>query len=144
MDEGEYVLVSYEDGTSLATTSPFAIAAEIRRMVGEIYTAKPTASGKLQILTKTSDQTETLLKQSLFLEKRASFTFDDKKNSVEAYAYAPSLQDVPEDQPIQKLKSQGCSAPFAAAPGMGSPTPEYGFVSGVGCSLLNYKRASSP
>ena len=72
MDE-QYVLISYEDGATLAYTSPFKIAAELRRLVGEVVAAKPTAAGKLLVTTRSNKQTEELLKQSLFLERSLQF-----------------------------------------------------------------------
>ena len=54
---------TYQDRTSFSTANPFKIAAEIRRLVGEIEAAPPTASGKLINKTNDKHQAEVLLKQ---------------------------------------------------------------------------------
>lgn len=103
----QFVLIAFEDEATFAHTSPFKIAAELRRLVGEVAAAKPTAAGKLLITTRNSKQTEELLKQSSFLGKGADFSFPDHKNSTEAYVYAPSLLEVSEEELLEELKTQG-------------------------------------
>ena len=103
----EFVTIEYEDGTSLETTNPFKIATELRRMVGDVEEVRPTASGKLVVKIKSQAQTELLLQQDHFLGKRAVCSFPDRINSVEAVAFAPSLSEVPEEEMLLELKSQG-------------------------------------
>ena len=82
------VELSLQDGTSLATTNPFKIAAELRRLVGEVGAARPNVNGNLTIKTKDPKQTGTLLQQDLLLERPAIFNCPDRLNSVEAYAFS--------------------------------------------------------
>ena len=81
MAESHFILVEYEDGDSFATTSPFEIAAAIRHLVGEVEAAKPTTAGKLLIKTKNQDRADILLKQDLFLEKKADFSYHKTSSS---------------------------------------------------------------
>ena len=61
MAESQFVLLTSQDGEDFRTTNPFTIAEEIRRLVGDVYQAKPTGSGKLLIQTKTQQQADVLL-----------------------------------------------------------------------------------
>ena len=103
----KFVTIEYEDGTSLETTNPFNIATELRRMVGDVDEARPTASGKLVVKTKSRAQTELLLQQDQFLGRRAVCSFPDRINSVEAVAFAPSLRKVPEEEMLLESQGQG-------------------------------------
>ena len=103
--EGQRVVLALTDGTSLLLTSPFKIADEIRRLIGDVKSATPTADGKLIITTISETQTRTLLTQDTFLGRRASFVAPGR--SVEGYAYAPSLSGVPDAELLTKLEDQG-------------------------------------
>ena len=105
MAEDRRVVLSLMDGSSLATTNPFQIADELRRLVGEVVSATPNAAGKLTIVAANEEQVETLLKQDHFLKKRVSLTAPGR--SVEAYAYAPSLTEVSDQELLSNLEAQG-------------------------------------
>ena len=107
MEETGRVLLSFANGEDFLTTNPFRVAAEIRRLVGEVKAAKPDSKGNLVITTFNRKQAVTLLQQDHFLDKRASFDCPERLNSVEAYAYAPTLTDVSNDEIIAELRDQG-------------------------------------
>ena len=123
MGESGRVLITFANGESFETTNPFTIAAEIRRLVGEVEAAKPDAKGSLIITTKNSKQTETLLQQKRFLEKEAIIDCPIRLNSVEAYVYAPSLLEVDEQELITELREQGIIAAYRLRPTRGKPNP---------------------
>ena len=123
MDDPQYVVLSFGDGSRLTTTNPFTIADELRRLIGEVESAKPTSSGNLLIKTKTRQQALTLMGQDRFLDKPATFEHPDRLNSVEAYAYAPSLTEVTEDQLLEELKAQGVIGVTRLRPRSGTINP---------------------
>ena len=123
MDEGARVTVSYANGDTFTNTSPFLIAAEIRRLVGEVEAARPNAKGNLQITTRNRQQTEALLHLTEFLNKEAEFDCPIRLNSVEAYVYAPSLTDVTEEDIITELRDQGVIGVYRLRPSRGKTNP---------------------
>ena len=122
-DSCQYVVLSFADGTSLANTNPFSIAAELRRLVGDVEAAKPTSTGHLRIKTKTKNQALKLLAQDRFMDRPASFDYPDILNSVEAFAYAPSLTEVTEDELLRELKTQGVIGITRLRPKSGKANP---------------------
>ena len=99
------VILKYRDGTSLLTANPFKIADEIRRLVGDIEEAKPSAAGALVIQAASEAQVEDFLKITEFLGRSASF--EAPGSMIEAYAYAPSLTGVEDEELLTNLREQG-------------------------------------
>ena len=96
MDDNQdpyYVIVSFKDEATFTEVSPLKIAAELRRTVGAVISAKATASGALLIKTCSKEQAEDLLRLDSFLHKEVAVNWPDKLNTTEAFAYAPSLTD---------------------------------------------------
>ena len=114
MDSDLRVVLSFMDGSSLATTSPFRIADELRRLAGDVDSACPTAAGKLSIIAANQEQLETLIKLDSFLDRAASFTAPGR--SVDAYIYAPSLSEVPDEELLTHLRGQGVTGVFRIRP----------------------------
>ena len=107
MDEGGRILLSLTNGKDFKIANTFRIAAEIRRLVGEVEAARPDAKGNLVITTKNQQQTEILLQQDRFLDQEAYFDCPQHLNTVEAYVYAPVLTEVPDEEIIAELRDQG-------------------------------------
>ena len=120
---GERVTVSFINGESFETVNPFRVADEIRRLVGEVDSAKPDPKGNLVITTCNKIQTEILLSQHKFLGKEALLDCPVRLNSVEAYAHAPTLADVPDDEIIAELRDQGVVGVQRLRPKNGKPNP---------------------
>ena len=106
MTEGERVLLTYANGEVFTYVNPFKIADEIRRLVGEVESARPDRRGNLIITTFARQQTEILLQQDHFLNQKTTFDSPRELNSTEAHAFAPTLIDV-EDDIIKELRNQG-------------------------------------
>ena len=123
MDEGGRVLASFANGDTFERTNPFTIAAEIRRLVGEVEAARPDAKGNLMLTTKNRRQTEILLQQTHFLNKEAHIDCPTRLYSVEAYVYAPTLQDVDEEEIITELRDQGIIRVSRLRPTKGKTNP---------------------
>ena len=102
---GDKVTITFDDKSSFKTVNPFDIAAELRRIVGEVQKASPTTAGSLLVSPVSQLQTDTLLLQKDFMGKPAKFT--TTCNFVEAFIYAPSLLQVSTKQLLQELESQG-------------------------------------
>ena len=105
MDERRRIVLSFNDGTSFLTINPFRVADEIRRLVGDVASAKPNAAGSLIIIPTDEDQISSLLQEHQFLGRGASF--DAPGSTVEAYAYAPSLSGVSDGELLAGLAAQG-------------------------------------
>ena len=99
------VVLKLGDGTSLLTANPFRVADELRQLVGEIEGAKPSASGALVIQAATQEQVDVLVNTRTFMGKPASF--DAPGSTVEAFAYAPSLSGVSDEEILSGLADQG-------------------------------------
>ena len=123
MDEGATILVFFRDGEDFATTNPFKIAAEIRRLVGEIEAARPDSKGNLLVTTKTRRQTETLLEQDRFMDRAVQIDCPIRYNSVEAYIYAPTLTEVDDEEIITELRDQGVIGVYRLRPTHGKTNP---------------------
>ena len=104
MDEPRIIL-TLKDGTSFLTVNPFRVADEIRRLVGDVTSAKPNAAGALIITPAEETQITAFLKLDQFLGREA--TFDAPGSTVEAYAYAPSLSGVSDEELLTQLAEQG-------------------------------------
>ena len=99
------IIVTLTDGTSFSTVNQFRVADEIRRLVGDVVAAKPNAAGSLVITPASEDQILAFLQATQFLGKSASFGAPG--STVEAYAYAPSLSGVSDEELLSQLADQG-------------------------------------
>ena len=99
------VILKYRDGTSLLTANPFKIADEIRCLVGDVEGAKPSNAGALVIQAASEAQVDQLLRITEFLGRSASF--EAPGSTIEAYAYAPSLSGVEDEELLTDLREQG-------------------------------------
>ena len=117
------VTLKFSDSESFIGISPFLIAREIRTLVGEVLSAKPLATGELRIKTATQDQSERLLRTVRFLKKNITCQPSDRLRTTDAFAFAPSLVGVPQDELLAELSSQGVVGAYRLRPRNGKPNP---------------------
>ena len=115
--------MSFSNGDTFKNTNPFRIADEIRRIAGEVDSARPDAKGNLLITTRNQHQTEALLQQKTFLGKEAVVDCPIRLNTVEAYAYVPSLTEVDEDEITAELRDSGVIGVYRLRPTRGQVNP---------------------
>ena len=100
------VIIRRQDGGSYAEANPFRIACEIRAKIGDVQSAKPTASGALLVEVFSNEQAQELGKTQEFLGESVTTSQGDQ-DTVEATAYAPSLASVPDEELLAELRPQG-------------------------------------
>ena len=111
----------FEDGSSFSGVSPFRIADDIRAAIGEVEAAKPTSSGTLLVTAKDTDQAYRILQLDRLIERSIIAEPAEKQPTIEALLHAPSLIDVPDDEIIYELRSQGVIGVRRLRPRNGRP-----------------------
>ena len=103
-----FVLVkSAEEGRGFKGVSPFALKAELDRVLGQVHTARVLRSGAVLIKVMHRAQGLTALNIQRFLNQAVHTCPADKMNSTEARIFAPSLAKVSEEEILEGLASQG-------------------------------------
>lgn len=105
--EEALVLIKNDDGMAFSQVNPFLIKQEIDLKIKSVHSAKPLRAGALLVRTVSAEQTKKLLQIKTFLGRPVQAELADHLNTVEAVAYAPSLQEIPEQQLVSELQDQG-------------------------------------
>ena len=124
LPEGSWLILATPPGEdSYRMANPFAIARELRGIVGDVLSAKATAAGALLIKTTNAEQASILLSENSLLGKPTTFRLADQLNTIEAYAYVPGLQEVSDEEIMQEMKAQGVVGVRRLRSPAGAPTP---------------------
>lgn len=105
--EEALIIIKHEDEMAFSKMSPFQIARELDHKVKPVHSAKPLRAGALLVRTVSSEQTRKLLRITSFLGRPVKAEIAKHLNTVEAVAYAPSIQDTPNEELVSELQDQG-------------------------------------
>ena len=118
------------DGHGFHRTSPFALMRVFKRLLQEhdlapdnIRRIKRVMSGALLVHVENERTANAVLSMTSFEGKEVTCEPADNLNSTEALAHAPALADVPDDEILDELGSQGVIGVRRLRPSNGKPSP---------------------